>query len=83
MRWRTESEVREGKGQFVCAKLRCRTREGLTSWEVNFRYVEREQSRLALVKVRLCVKCSAKLNYRRPHNQPPDQGTTDMALLLP
>ena len=67
MRWRTEAEVREGKGQFVCARLRCRARKGLCSWELNFRYEEKGESRLALVKVRLCAKCSDKLNYANPH----------------
>lgn len=63
MRWRTESEVVEGKGQFVCGSKHCSVRDGLQSWEVNFSYVEQDQKRNALVKLRLCPKCSHKLNY--------------------
>ena len=63
LRWRTEGEVVEGKGQFVCGNRRCDEREGLTSWEVNFGYVEKGEKRNALVKLRLCPPCSKKLNY--------------------
>ena len=63
MRWRTESEVVEGKGQFVCGSKHCSAREGLRSWEVNFGYVEQGQKKNALVKLRLCKECSRKLNY--------------------
>ena len=36
LRWRVESEVLEGKGQFVCGELSCGERSGLASYEVNF-----------------------------------------------
>jgi protein FRA10AC1 len=36
LRWRVESEVLEGKGQFTCGELNCRERHGLASYEVNF-----------------------------------------------
>ena len=62
LRWRTEKEVLVGKGQFVCGSRQCSGREGLTSWEVNFAYVEEGVRRSALVKVRLCGGCSKKLN---------------------
>jgi protein FRA10AC1 len=64
LRWRTQQEVIGGKGQFVCAARKCSERSGLQSWEVNFGYVEHGEKRNALVKVRLCPACSAKLNYR-------------------
>ncbi|VDO35317.1 unnamed protein product [Brugia timori] len=34
MRWRTEREVRSGKGQFECGNKRCKEKDYLTSWEV-------------------------------------------------
>ncbi|CAJ0565766.1 unnamed protein product, partial [Mesorhabditis spiculigera] len=63
MRWRTEPEVKEGKGQFKCGSRKCEHFDSLTSWEVNFKYVEDGQRKDALVKVRLCPECSDKLNY--------------------
>jgi protein FRA10AC1 len=63
MRWRTEKEVRAGKGQFQCGERKCEEAEGLRTWEVNFAYVERQEKKNALVKVRLCPDCSYKLNY--------------------
>lgn len=69
LRWRTEREVIDGRGQFSCANKACtlprdETTTTLRSWEVNFAYVEQEQRKNALVKVRLCAECSSKLNYR-------------------
>jgi len=65
LRWRTEKEVVEGKGQFVCGSKHCSEREGLQSWEVNFAYVEQGSKKNALVKLRLCLECSGKLNYHQ------------------
>lgn len=64
LRWRTEKEVIAGKGQFECANKRCSEKDGLRSWEVNFAYVEQEEKKNALVKLRLCADCSVKLNYK-------------------
>lgn len=65
LRWRTEREVIDGRGQFSCAHTKCTGRETtLRSWEVNFVYVEQTERKNALVKVRLCVTCSDMLNYR-------------------
>ncbi|XP_053306944.1 protein FRA10AC1 [Spea bombifrons] len=71
-RWRIEKEVIAGKGQFSCGNKRCDEKEGLKSWEVNFGYVEHEEKRNALVKLRLCPECSYKLNFhhRRKEVQP-------------
>ncbi|CAD6197713.1 unnamed protein product [Caenorhabditis auriculariae] len=63
MRWRTEKEVREGKGQFECGNKKCKDSIDLRSWEVNFGYVENGERKNALVKVRLCPQCSEMLNY--------------------
>lgn len=64
LRWRTEKEVVVGKGQFECGNKRCKEKEELRSWEVNFGYVEHGEKKNALVKLRLCPDCSIKLNYR-------------------
>lgn len=63
MRWRTEAEVRTGKGQFTCGAKKCQVNADLTSWEVNFSYAENGERKNALVKVRLCRQCSEMLNY--------------------
>ncbi|VDK79436.1 unnamed protein product [Litomosoides sigmodontis] len=76
MRWRTEREVRSGKGQFECGNKRCTEKDDLTSWEVslnsdealalfpvNFAYLENSIKKNALVKLRLCTECSKMLNY--------------------
>ncbi|OZC06639.1 hypothetical protein X798_06376 [Onchocerca flexuosa] len=56
MRWRTEKEVKSGKGQFECGSKRCEENENLTSWENSVK-------KNALVKLRLCPECSRMLNY--------------------
>lgn len=63
MRWRIEAEVISGKGQFQCGNKKCGNTESLRSWEVNFGYVEHGEKKNALVKLRLCLDCSYKLNY--------------------
>ncbi|OAD59882.1 Protein FRA10AC1 like protein [Eufriesea mexicana] len=64
LRWRTEKEVIIGKGQFECGNKKCKEKEQLKSWEVNFGYIEHGQKKNALIKLRLCPECSIKLNYR-------------------
>ncbi|CAD5222012.1 unnamed protein product [Bursaphelenchus xylophilus] len=63
LRWRTEKEVVNGKGQFECGGKHCEKKKKLTSWEVNFAYEEHGEKKNALVKVRLCPECSLKLNF--------------------
>ncbi|XP_014667029.1 PREDICTED: protein FRA10AC1 homolog [Priapulus caudatus] len=64
MRWRTEQEVIDGKGQFICGNRKCEEGDSLRTWEVNFGYKEHGEKKNALVKLRLCLSCSYKLNYR-------------------
>ncbi|XP_053604833.1 protein FRA10AC1 homolog isoform X2 [Plodia interpunctella] len=64
LRWRVEKEVVMGKGQFQCGNKHCNSDSNLKSWEVNFAYVEDNEKKNALVKLRLCPECSKKLNYR-------------------
>ncbi|CAF0956487.1 unnamed protein product [Adineta ricciae] len=63
MRWRIDSEVVSGKGQFICSEKRCDEKEYLRSWEVLFGYVEHGKKRDALVKLRLCPSCTKKLHF--------------------
>ncbi|KAJ3091613.1 hypothetical protein HK102_014099 [Quaeritorhiza haematococci] len=65
LRWRTANEVVIGKGQFTCGNLLCSETEQLHSWEVNFAYMEQGVKKNTLVKVRLCMACSYKLNYKK------------------
>lgn len=64
LRWRTQKEVFEGKGQFICGNKACNERNGLKSYEVNFGYVEAGEKKNALVKIRLCDECAKKMNYK-------------------
>lgn len=51
LRWRTEKELIDGKGQFSCGNKRCTEKNDLKSWEVNFGYVEHKIKKNALVKL--------------------------------
>ncbi|KAJ3222894.1 hypothetical protein HK099_001779 [Clydaea vesicula] len=63
MRWRVEKEVISG--QFICGNVSCIENTKLKTWEVNFGYIENNEKKNALVKLRLCEDCSFKLNYRK------------------
>eukprot|EP01060_Flectonema_neradi_P006452 TRINITY_DN14360_c0_g1_i1.p1 TRINITY_DN14360_c0_g1~~TRINITY_DN14360_c0_g1_i1.p1 ORF type:complete len:271 (+),score=49.94 TRINITY_DN14360_c0_g1_i1:71-883(+) len=84
MRWRTESEVVSGKGQFQCATIKCPEKRSLITLEVPFRYIEHKQKKEALVKVRLCPQCNHKMQYHHQVKKnrslglepPPDTFTT-------
>mmetsp|Transcript_26337 Transcript_26337/g.46713 ORF Transcript_26337/g.46713 Transcript_26337/m.46713 type:complete len:269 (-) Transcript_26337:41-847(-) len=65
MRWRTEKEVVQGKGQFICGNHSCSKTEQLKSYEVNFAYKESGKQKQALVKLRVCPDCAYKLNYKK------------------
>ncbi|KAG9417048.1 hypothetical protein AC1031_001437 [Aphanomyces cochlioides] len=65
LRWRTEREVVEGKGQFVCGNKKCDEIRGLESYEVLFAYVEHGEKKQCLVKLRVCPDCALKLFYRK------------------
>ncbi|KAE9617317.1 putative folate-sensitive fragile site protein Fra10Ac1 [Lupinus albus] len=65
LRWRTEKEVKSGKGQFICGNKHCDEKTGLASYEVNFSYIEAGQNKQALVKLVTCERCAHKLNYKR------------------
>lgn len=65
LRWRTEREVFDGKGQFQCGNKACTSDASLQSFEVTFAYVEHGASKQALVKLRVCPSCERKLHYRQ------------------
>ncbi|KAL4198370.1 hypothetical protein AMTRI_Chr03g45500 [Amborella trichopoda] len=65
LRWRTEKEVISGKGQFICGNRKCDEKEGLSSYEVNFSYVEAGENKQALVKLVACERCAEKLMYKK------------------
>mmetsp|Transcript_13564 Transcript_13564/g.36289 ORF Transcript_13564/g.36289 Transcript_13564/m.36289 type:complete len:315 (-) Transcript_13564:178-1122(-) len=67
LRWRTEREVIDGRGQFSCGNRSCTQIAGLCSYEVHFRYSERREQRSTLVKVRVCPACARLLNHRHEH----------------
>lgn len=72
MRWRTEEEVRSGKGQFVCGELACDGVDALQSFECHFAYVETGAKKSALVKVRVCGTCAVKLGSSDGHTRVDD-----------
>lgn len=63
-RWRTKAEVISGRGQFSCGNRTCSDEDNLRSYEVNFEYEENGIGKQALVKVRLCISCAFRLNYK-------------------
>lgn len=69
MRWRTENEVHIGKGQFSCGARKCDESKHLKTWEVNFVYIEHNEKKNTLIKLRLCPDCSYMLNYHKKHKQ--------------
>ena len=65
LRWRTEREVVAGKGQFSCGAKGCDAADGLATFEVPFAYAEAGEDKQALVKLRVCGPCAAKLHHGR------------------
>lgn len=64
LRWRTESEVKSGKGQFICGNKKCSNGEHLHSYELLFAYMEQKKNKKCLVKVRVCPECALRLFYK-------------------
>jgi protein FRA10AC1 len=70
LRWRTENEVKQEFGQDTCGSLTCKRKDKrvsrneieLNTLEVNFAYVEQGEHKNALVKIRLCRKCTKKMD---------------------
>jgi len=40
MRWRTSKEVLIKKGEKICSNVKCKEREKLSTFEINFGYIE-------------------------------------------
>ena len=63
LRWRTEAEVRSGKGETLCGVLGCAHVEGLAAYELPFAYRDAgapEEERMALVKLLCCGVCARR-----------------------
>ncbi|EAR98076.2 folate-sensitive fragile site protein FRA10AC1 (macronuclear) [Tetrahymena thermophila SB210] len=73
MRWQTKDEVIIGKGIVICSNKKCTNTQNLDSYEVNFAYVEDNEKKNALVKVRVCQECVLKLNYKKQHQKVEDK----------
>lgn len=69
MRWRVEKEVIIGKGDTICCEKKCTKTQDLETYEVNFAYIEEDEKKNALVKVKVCETCSQKLNYKRKYKK--------------
>ncbi|DAZ98516.1 TPA: hypothetical protein N0F65_004953 [Lagenidium giganteum] len=65
LRWRTEMEVIQGKGQFSCGNKRCEETRSLHSYEVLFAYTEQGERKRCLVKLRMCEECARKLFHKK------------------
>ena len=66
MRWRTEGEVKRGKGQFVCGATDCTIKKKLTTWEVcvdSAAFVVAAIT-LALTSGQLCVQGARRAQER-------------------
>lgn len=55
MRWQTEKEMINGKGQFMCSNRNCDEKKHLRTWEVNFGYMEHGEKKNTLVKLSMFV----------------------------
>ena len=82
MRWRTQSEVVNGKGRTICGSISCSGAEQLGGYEVPFMYADNEVVKHELVKVQLCPKCSkylllAKQPEAKSNSSNPDSGQTN------
>eukprot|EP00825_Cyclidium_porcatum_P048515 TRINITY_DN8173_c0_g1_i3.p1 TRINITY_DN8173_c0_g1~~TRINITY_DN8173_c0_g1_i3.p1 ORF type:complete len:173 (+),score=30.97 TRINITY_DN8173_c0_g1_i3:161-679(+) len=67
LRWRTQHEVISGKGKLICANKKCQSSKFLSSYEINFSYIELGQQKNALVKIRVCKDCAQLLNFFKNH----------------
>ena len=65
MRWRTQTEVINSKGQYICGSISCEHKDALHSYEVPFKYIENSETKAELVKVRLCEQCAHRLYKKK------------------
>lgn len=79
LRWRTEKEVIERKGQCICAAKHCLQTNKLCVFEVLFKYSENGATKRELVKVCLCDDCSEKLKLSDGKQKCPTEVYKDVA----
>lgn len=70
LRWRTEKEVIELKGENICASKFCNSINNISSYELPFKYIENSITKRELIKVRLCRNCFKILTYIKTKNNP-------------
>ncbi|GAW78978.1 hypothetical protein, conserved [Plasmodium gonderi] len=63
LRWRTEEEIVSGKGHIICSSNEC-DNTNLNTYEFMFRYSEEGIEKETKVKLRACMDCAYKINYR-------------------
>lgn len=84
LRWRTQREVVEGRGERTCGNLHCESHDrSLTTVEVPFAYKEQGIQKKELVKLRLCCNCSPLLRKEEKKEndnvKPRNEATEDSA----
>lgn len=71
LRWRTQQEVVQGRGEKSCGNKRCQFSTNLVTLEVPFSYVEGGVAKKELVKLKLCPSCRPlveKKSTRKEHS---------------
>jgi len=69
MRWRTVDEVKAGKGEKICANVKCGQVKELQPMEVIFGYVEVGKRKSVLVKCVTCGRCKRKMRKAQGNDQ--------------
>ena len=69
LRWRTEKEVIELKGENICGSKFCDNINNINSYELPFKYIENSITKRELIKVRLCLNCFKMLTYIETKNK--------------
>jgi protein FRA10AC1 len=84
LRWRTQQEVKDGRGEITCGNKHCSkskdyvssatTLQSLSTLEVPFSYQEHGERKKELVKLRLCSACLDLVSKtKQPQPQPEAQ----------
>lgn len=81
LRWRTEDEIINGKGQSICAGRKCTDITDLKSFEMPFQYQENGVTKCELVKIRVCKACAKKISFRDLKRKSSSDGDDSSAIL--
>jgi protein FRA10AC1 len=69
LRWRTQKEVVDGRGETSCGNKRCQNASDLITLEIPFSYHEEGISKKELVKLRLCPLCRPLVDNKSKSNE--------------